>query len=67
MAFWGARNAYGSLGDYEQQRSVTERGLKMQEQIYGVLSAWLKCFRCFLVSILFPMYPAATALFAKSI
>ena len=44
------RNAYGSLGDYEQQRSVTERGLKMQEQIYGVLSAWLRCFRCFLLS-----------------
>ena len=44
------RNACGSLGDYEQQRSVTERGLKMQEQIYGVLSAWLRCFRCFLLS-----------------
>eukprot|EP00434_Breviolum_minutum_P012043 symbB.v1.2.010619.t1/scaffold696.1/size260109/12 len=30
-----SKNAYGSLGDFEQQRSVTERGLKMQEQIYG--------------------------------
>jgi len=33
-----ARNAYGCFGDYEKQRDVTERGLRMQEQLYGPLS-----------------------------
>jgi hypothetical protein len=33
-----ARNAYGCLGDYDKQRDVTERGLRMQEQLYGPLS-----------------------------